>query len=51
MANQHTKAKDDRKQAEDELLEVARKRFKTAQVAEQDMRTEFVTDLKFRAGD
>lgn len=51
MANQHTKAKDDRLKLEDELLEVARKRFKQAQDAEKDMRTEYITDLKFRAGD
>jgi hypothetical protein len=51
MPNQHTKAKDDKQRLEDELLATARKRFKAAQEAEKDMRTEYLTDLKFRAGD
>lgn len=51
MANQHTKAKDDRERLTEELLANARKRFKVAQEAEQDMREEFSTDMRFRAGD
>jgi len=51
MANQHTKARDEKQRMEDKLLEISRQRFHAAQDAENDMRIEFVTDLKFRAGD
>ena len=51
MANQHTKARDERQRATETLLANARARFKAGQEAERDFREEYALDMKFRAGE